>query len=435
MKYLFFSMNEQATQITTVVLFVLTYAALLIFSKQRAYIALFSALLFVVLGIMPIDKLFFSINWNVLLMLAGTMGIVALFIESKMPALLGDIIISKTPNIKWAVICLAVFAGLVSAFIDNVATVIMIAPIAINVAKKLNTSPVIPIICISIFANLEGAATLVGDTTSILLGGALDMTFFDFFFYRGRMGLFFVIQVSMVAAVLVLLFFLRKYNQPIVPVEREKVTDYFPTGLMIALIVLLIAASFIPAEYKPEITNGLICVGLLLVGIIRSAIKHKDSRRILNTVKEIDHMTLLLLAGLFVVVASLTEAGIIDIAANALASISNNVFVVYTIIVFASVALSAVIDNIPYVAAMLPIVAGMAPILGIDPYLMYFGLLVGATLGGNITPIGASANIAALGILRKEGHEVKAGTFMKISVPITLVAVLTGYALIWLIWS
>jgi len=113
----------------------------------------------------------------------------------------------------------------------------------------------------------------------------------------------------------------------------------------------------------------------------------------------------------------------------------DNLFVIFTLIVWASVAISAVIDNIPYVATMLPVVTSIAASMGIDPTILYFGLLVGATLGGNITPIGASANIAGLGILRKEGHEVSAKDFMKISVPFTLTAVITGYILIWLIWA
>lgn len=110
-------------------------------------------------------------------------------------------------------------------------------------------------------------------------------------------------------------------------------------------------------------------------------------------------------------------------------------FIVYTVIVWMSVILSAFIDNIPYTATMLTVIPVIAVNLGIDPKIMYYGLLCGATLGGNLTPIGASANIAGIGILRKEGHEVKATTFMKYGVPFTLAAVITGYLLIWLIWK
>jgi Na+/H+ antiporter NhaD/arsenite permease-like protein len=107
----------------------------------------------------------------------------------------------------------------------------------------------------------------------------------------------------------------------------------------------------------------------------------------------------------------------------------------YSLLVWASVLLSAFIDNIPYIATMLPVVTGIASIMNADPTLLCFGLLSGATLGGNLTPIGASANITGLGILRKEGYEVSAGRFMKISVPFTLSAVISGYLLVWLIWS
>jgi Na+/H+ antiporter NhaD/arsenite permease-like protein len=107
----------------------------------------------------------------------------------------------------------------------------------------------------------------------------------------------------------------------------------------------------------------------------------------------------------------------------------------YSILLWSSVVLSAFIDNIPYVATMLPVVAGIASYMGVSPYILYFGLLSGATLGGNLTPIGASANIAGLGILRREGYEVKAGEFMKISVPYTLAAVTSAYILLWLLWG
>ncbi len=110
-------------------------------------------------------------------------------------------------------------------------------------------------------------------------------------------------------------------------------------------------------------------------------------------------------------------------------------FAVYTIIVWMSVILSAFIDNIPYTATMLSIVPVIAADIGVEPKLLYYGLLCGATLGGNLTPIGASANIAGIGILRKEGHEVKSTTFMKFGVPFTLAAVITGYLLLWFIWK
>jgi len=416
-----------------IVLFAATYICLIIFPKVRAYIALISAALFVALGILPFDKLFSSIDWNVILMIFGTMGIVALFIDSKMPALLADMILDKMPDVRWAIVALALFAGFISAFVDNVATVLMVAPVAIDISKKLKMSPVKPIIAIAISSNLQGAATLVGDTTSILLGSHANMNFLDFFFYHNRPGMFFVVQLGAILSALVLLYLFRKQRQPISAGDWTVVKDYFPTVILVSTIILLILASFLPN--KPQNTNGYICVGLFLVGLVREVFK-KRFAFIKNTVKEIDYFTLLLLAGLFIVIAGITEAGVIKEVSQIFVNISNNnVFAMYSLLVWASVLFSAFIDNIPYVATMLPVTAGVAEIMGVDPTILYFGLLAGATLGGNLTPIGASANITGLGILRKEGYEVKAWEFMKISVPFTLVAVLSGYILIWLFWG
>ena len=421
-------------------LFILTYALLIFLPKHRAYVALASASAFIILGILPLEMVLPAVDWNVILMIAGTMGVVFFFIKSKMPSLLADTIIDRMPDVKWAIISLALLAGIISAFVDNVATVLMVAPVAVTIAKKLKISPVPGIIAIAISSNLQGAATLVGDTTSILLGSYAGLDFLDFFFYRGKPGMFWVVQAGALISTFVLMYVFRKDKQRIHLTERTVVTDYFPTFLLLGTILLLILASFIPG--RPSMTNGMICVGLFIVGILREFLVSKSFKEAIQPAREIDYFTLLLLAGLFVVIAGITHAGVVDEIAKLFVRISgNNLFIIYTLIVWSSVILSAFIDNIPYIATMLPVVTSISAMMvstaGMqDPsVLLYFGLLSGATLGGNLTPIGASANIAALGILRKEGHEVSIGTFMKISVPFTLAAVTTAYVLIWLIWA
>jgi len=421
-------------KLTAIIIFVLTYVLLLALPRYRAHIALTAAAIFVALGIMPVTKVFAAVDWNVIMMIAGTMGIVSLFIESKMPARLADLIILKTPNVKWAIISLALFAGVISAFIDNVATVLMVAPVALTISKKLKVSPVPSIIAIAVASNLQGAATLVGDTTAIMLGGHANLDFLDFFVLDGKPGMFWVVQAGALASTLVLLRVFRKYSQPVRTTDKTEVKDYFPTVLLVSMVVLLILASFIPE--KPAVTNGIICIGLLAIGLVRQYFIDGNFKGVAHVFADIDLFTIGLLAGLFIVVGSITEAGIINDISQFFVQVSNNnVFAIYTIILWASVLLSAFIDNIPYVATMLPVVAGISNILAIDPRVLYFGLLAGATLGGNLTPIGASANIAAMGILRREGHEVSIGQFMKISVPFTLAAVTVGYVLVWLIWG
>lgn len=416
------------------ILFVVTYALLLAFPLKRWLIALASAFAFIALGILPMNQFFTSIDFNVLMMIGGTMGIVALFIKSKMPILLADMILDRTPNVKWAIVALSLFAGVVSAFVDNVATVLMIAPVALNIAVKLKINPIPSIIAIAVSSNLQGAATLVGDTTSILLGGYAGMDFMDFFFFQGKWSIFWAVELGAVMSTFILLWIFRKEKHEVHLEEYQKVEDYFPSYLLVGMIVLLIGASFFPNKW--DITNGLICVTLLVIGMARDYLVHKDHAVIKNTLMEIDYQTLLLLASLFVIIAGITHVGIVDDISKIFITLGkDNLFVIYTLIVWGSVIFSAFIDNIPYVATMLPVVSSIAVSLGADPILLYFGLLSGATLGGNLSPIGASANITALGILRKNGYQPTTKQFMQIGVPFTLVAVISAYVFIWLVWA
>ena len=416
-------------------LFVVTYILMLVFSKYRPYIALASALIFVISGMLPISSVLGTIDFNVLLMIAGTMGIVALFIESKMPELLADLIMEKVPNVQIAAVAMALFAGIISAFVDNVATVLMIAPVALEICKKLKTNPVPFIIAIAVTSNLQGAATLVGDTTAIMLGSALDMSFTDFFWYKGKPGMFFAVELGAILSAFIIAFLFRKEKAAIPKnTERTKVTDYVPSILLLGTIVLLIGASFIPN--KPEITNGLICCTLLVIGLIYNFICKKNVSAIVEPLKAIDFETIGLLLGLFIMIGGISEQGVIDAAANLLAKMGGgDVFVLYTVVVWASVLISAFIDNIPYVATMIPVIAGLATALNIDPTVLYFGLLSGATLGGNCTPIGASANITGIGILRREGYTVKNSDFFKIGIPFTLAAIVPAYIYLWLVYG
>jgi len=433
-KGLFFYVEEILKMVLALVLFVIMYVLLLLFPRYRPWIALGTALIFVILGIMPLEDILGSINFNVLMMIAGTMGIVSLFIESGMPSLMADVIVDKMPNVKWTIVSLALFAGIVSAFVDNVATVLMIAPVAIAIARKFDISPIAMVIAISVSSNLQGAATLVGDTTAILLGGYADMTFMDFFVFHGKAGVFWAVELGALLTAVVLLILFRKETQPTIGKDRAVVTSYVPSVLLAGTVILLIVASFIPNT--PAYINGYICISLLIIGLLWNVIKKRSYLGITKPISEIDYETLLLLTGLFIVIGGITHAGVIDEIAKLFLKVgSGNLFVIYLLIVWVSVALSAFVDNIPYVATMLPVVQGIAAGMGVEPYVLYFGLLIGATLGGNLTPVGASANITAIGMLQREGYIVKTKDFMRIGIPFSLVAVLSGSIFIWLVWG
>ena len=218
--------------------------------------------------------------------------------------------------------------------------------------------------------------------------------------------------------------------------EITEVKDYVPGIMLLLVVICLIVASFFTIPYIDDLKNGIICALICIIDIIRSCIRSKNDEPAKLVLKELDLTTLVMLCGLFVVVEAISYVGIIDEIANRFAMLGkNNIFMLYTVIVFASVFLSAFIDNIPYVAAMLPVIKGISIRLGMDPVVLYFGLLSGATLGGNITPFGASANITGIGVLRKEGYPVSNKDFFRIGIPFTLTAVFIGYVFIWLVWG
>ena len=433
------------------VLFAVTYLLMLRLPQYRPWVALCSAAVFIALGELgmydfSLRAALAAVDYNVLLMMAGTMGTVALFIESKMPAKLAEMLIVRVPDVRLAVCMLALFAGVISAFVDNVATVLMVAPVGLAIARKLKISPVPVLIAIAVSSNLQGAATLVGDTTSILLGSFAGMNFFDFFWMHGRPGIFWGVELGALASLLVLLRLFRRETQPIEARVETQVEDDVPAALMLLTVGLLIAASFLPRPQGGvllalyELRSGLVCMALCLFGVTRACLRAHSIKPLRRTAEELDCDTLLLLFGLFIVIAGIRAAGVIDAAAALFHAVAGeDPFRLFTLLVAVSVVLSAFVDNIPYVAAMLPVVQSIAALMnngaGMEPYVFYFGLLTGATLGGNLTPIGASANITAIGILRKNGEAVTTRDFLRIGVPFTLAAVLTGYVYLWLVWG
>ena len=420
-------------RVPALVLFILMYALIIALPKRRVWTACACAVLFLVLGILPVTDLPAAINWNVLMMIAGTMVIVDYFIDSLMPGKIAEFLLNHSKNVMMVTIYMSLFAGVISAFIDNVATVLMVAPVGLAICKKLNISPIPMLLSIAVSSNLQGAATLVGDTTSILLGDYAGMDFTAFFFMKGKPGMFFATELGAIATVPIMMILFRREKAPVTNEERTQVRDYVPTVMLLVMVALLITVSFI--DDKPAVTNGLICLVLAVLTVVIDYVQKHRFAHVSRALKSIDLETLLLLTALFVVIGGVTEVGIIDEFASFIVSVGgNNIFLLYTIIVWGSVAISAFVDNIPYVATMLPVLSGVTTQLGIEPYLLYFGLLCGATLGGNLTPIGASANITAMGMLRKEGYDAGFKDFFRIGIPFTLTAVMAGYLFIWFVW-
>ena len=418
-------------KILVITIFFLAYL-LLVLKRGHPFLVLGSAVsLLLFSGALKLQAAASSINYNVLGVFLGTMVLSGLFIFSGVPAYFAVKLVDRAKTVGAALLSVCLLAGLISSFVENVATVLIVAPIAFEVAKKLKVNPVPFLIGIAVSANLQGCATMVGDSPSLILALSSGMNFMDFFWMKGRPGISFAVELGAVAAFSVLHLMFKKYKQPVQKIEEAKVRTWFPAILLSLMLLTLAISSFL--ANKPPYTVAGICITYGIIGLVWHELKHKES---ISIIKDLDWHTFFFLIGIFILVGSLAQYGIMgDISSFIIKLTKGNKFFAYTLIVWISVLLSAFVDNIPYIVAMIPVTRLIASSLGVAPELFLFGLLIGASLGGNITPIGASANIVAVGLLRKEGHQVKFGDFTKIGLPFTLVAVSVAYLFLWFIWG
>ncbi len=418
-------------KVTALTLFISAYVLFIFLPNRRSIVAVCGAVLTVLAGAISIKEAFWAINWNVMGLFVGMLVVADVFMESRVPAWLAEIIVDKAKSTAWAILALCALTSFISAFVENVATVLIVAPIALSLARKLKINPMKMMIAIAISSNLQGTATLIGDPPSMLLGGFAKMNFMDFFFYHGRPSIFFAVQIGALASFVILYFIFRSNRQDIELVPVEKVKSWVPTIGLILLIALLVCSSFIDTDFS--YSAGLLCMIFAVASIIWK--KFAGGGSILQGIKSLDWDTTFFLMGVFIIVGSITLTGWIETISDLLSGlIGKNIFLGYTLLVFISVFVSAFVDNVPFLVAMLPVAISMSRQLGIDPSLFLFGLLIGSSLGGNITPIGASANIVACGLLKKEGQPVRFGQFAKIGLPFTLAAVTAAYLFVWFLW-
>ncbi len=416
----------------SLIVFLIAYLLFILLPNRRSLVAVTGAVLLMAAKAISLKVAFLAINWNVMGIFVGTLAVADIFMESRMPAYLAEVIVDKAKNTRWAILAICALTGFISAFVENVATVLIVAPIALSLARKLKINPVNMMVAIAVSSNLQGAATLIGDPPSMLLGGFAKMNFGDFFFYKGRPSIFFAVELGALASSFVLFFIFRSHKEKTQMVAVERVRSWIPTVILVSLVLLLAASSFLDTGFS--YAAGILCMVAGIVSIIWKRLSIKGN--LMDGVKALDWDTTFFLMGIFVLVGSITSTGWIETISRSLSRlIGDNLFTGYTLIVLVSILLSALVDNVPFLAAMLPVVVSVSGHLHIDPTLLLFGLLIGASLGGNITPIGASANIVACGILKKEGYRVSFKEFMKIGVPFTFAAVSASYLFVWLVWG
>lgn len=415
---------------------VLMYALIILFPNIKAYITLGTAVLMMILGVVGFQEAMISlVNWNILMIFVGSLVIAELFIYSRMPARIADEIIDRSPSVGLAIVAILMMTGIISAFVENVATVLVMAPIALALSKKLKMNPTYFMVGLAVMANLQGTATLVGDPPSMIFADFAHYGFNDFFVYQGKLSIFFAVQIGMLAGAFFFYGYFKKAGTGKVEIERGEIRSYFPTVLLILMIAGLALASWLHSGVS--LTAGLIVVVLALVGLLWYRIVRHESREVtLTMVKELDWDTVLFLIGIFVVVGAVTKVGLLEAFAAVLQQyIGGNVLLGFIVIIVVSIIISGFVDNVPYIVVMLPVAKALATGLSLKPELYMFALLVGSCMGGNLTPFGASANVVSVGILKKQGFPMQFKDWLKIGLPFTLITTGAASLFVWFVWK
>lgn len=439
------------------VIAVLMYLLVILFQDKKVWFTSAAALLVVILGIVfpnvifPIPgmaeglggsrlyafthSLFQIINWNVIMIYLGSMTIAALFLYSNVPARIADAIINSSKNTGIAIVLILAMTGIISIFVENVATVLVMAPIALALCKKLKMNPTYFMIGLAVMSNLEGTATLVGDPPSMIFAAYAGYNFNDFFIHQGTLSIFFIIQAGLLVGCIYFYCFFAKLGREKVAVEKTPVISWVPFTMLLLMIAGLAAVSFVKIDF--EYLSGLY---VLVLGIISLAwfwlIQKKQPAEVWELIKGLDWETIFFLLGIFVVVGGIQEAGLLEDFAVFLAKVcGGSKLLGFLIILFVSVIISGFVDNVPYIIAMLPVAGSLAVNMNLNKELFMFALLVGSCLGGNLTPFGASANVVSMGIVKKEGYPMKFSGWLKVAVPFTVLT--TGFAalVLWILWA
>jgi Na+/H+ antiporter NhaD/arsenite permease-like protein len=422
---------------------VLMYALIVIFSDKKSWISLGAAALLLILGFvnpggtaaaLNWKALASHINWTVLMIYVGSLVIAELFIYSRVPAAIADGIISRSPNVGVAIVAILLMTGLISAFVENVATVLVMAPIALALCHRLKLNPSLFMVGLAVMANLQGTATLVGDPPSMIFADFANYGFNDFFIYQGKLSIFFAVQIGMIAGALFFYVFFAKSGKDKAAVEKEKILSQVPTVLLVLMIGGLAAASFIYGGIS--LMSGLVVVVLAIAGLVwYKFVRRRDNAEIARLVRELDWDTALFLISIFMVVGAVSGVGLLDDFTGLLSRlVRGNVLLGFVLIVAVSTLISGFVDNVPYIIIMLPVARSMAAGLSLAPELYMFALLVGSCMGGNLTPFGASANVVTVGILKKEGVSMSFGHWLKIGLPFTLLTTGASALFVWLVW-
>jgi Na+/H+ antiporter NhaD/arsenite permease-like protein len=416
----YFFMTESVYFILSIVIFVGAYALIIWDKFDRAVVALSGAMLMVLLNVLTQQKAFAAIDYNTLGLLIGMMIIVMIMRRTGVFEYLGVVTVkaSKADPFR-LLILLSITTGILSAFLDNVTTILLILPITLSVTRDLKVNP-IPFIIAEVFAsNVGGTATLIGDPPNIMIGSETGLSFMDFLINDAVIAL----PILLVTSFLFALIFRKRLvadNNAKVKVlaldEKECIKDSLLLKKCLIVFGLVIICFLVHGALHLESSTIALAgaVVLLFVSGINSEL----------VLLEVEWKTIFFFAGLFMLVGGIVETGVVTkLAEGVIALTGGDLFLTAIAILWVSAIASAFIDNIPFVATMIPLIIQMGTLSGMDIGPLWWALSLGACLGGNGTVIGASANVVAIGISDREGYHISFGSYFKVAFPVMLLTI------------
>lgn len=418
-------------KVVAIAIVVISYVILFTEKVNRAIVALLGATIMIFAGILTQQTALKGIDFNTLALLIGMMSIVSISEKSGMFQYVAVWSAKKVrANPRGLLVVLALVTAFFSAFLDNVTTVLLVAPVTFQITRKLNINPY-PYLVLEIFAaNIGGTATLIGDPPNILIGSSLGLSFTDF--------LFELTPIVIVTMLVLALGFDLIWGRRLVTTEANKETvmsinekDCITDKSLLhkSLFVLFcVIAGFMSAEHL-HIANGTIAIAgaavLLLLYTIGESHEERE-QKVENILGSVDWTTIFFFSGLFVIVYGLEVTGVLAMMGEKFVEMTEGSIEKATfLILWSSAIISSAIDNIPFVATMIPMIKSMEESMGGREAMMpvWWALSLGACFGGNGTLIGASANVIVAGMAQREGHPISFIGFLLWSIPTMLISV------------
>lgn len=410
----------------TVAIFAIAYALIASEKVPHFLVTTVGAIAVLVIGAVdPITALtdhHMGIDWNVIFLLFGMMLLVGALqttgLFEYLAALSADI---ARGNPRVTLLLILVISALTSTLLPNLTIVMLIAPVAISLARTLSVSPVPFVLATIIGSNVGGAATLIGDPPNLIIGSRIGIEFMPFLFVMG--------PIALIGLVVTALYFVVRYRHdlPNRRVDRQRAVDLDESTILRNIPTLVVGLALLAVVVGSYIAGSLAGLPPAYVALTAGVLAAIVSRApVTDVVRSVEWKTLAFFAGLFILVGALVSVGALKILSTWLISIvGTDVPTISVILLGFSGLISGIVDNIPYVTSMVPVIADMNNALGLsEPSVLWWALATGADFGGNLTIVGASANIVGVAIAHREGIKISMWDFAKVGIPVTALTLL-----------